>query len=51
MDCMDPPSGYRNDTTTGIAVGDEAETIYAVVNGTTTTTGVALTMVMRKRII
>ena len=31
---MDPPSGYRNDTTTGIAVGDEAETIYAVVNGT-----------------
>ena len=30
---MDPPSGYRNDTTTGIAVGDEAETIYAVVNG------------------
>lgn len=31
---MDPPSGYRNDTTTGIAVGDEAETIYAVMNGT-----------------
>ena len=30
---MDPPSGYRNDTTTGIAVGDEAETIYAVFNG------------------
>ena len=31
---MDPPSGYRNDTTTGIAVDDEAETIYAVFNGT-----------------
>lgn len=30
---MDPPSGYRNDTTTGIAVGDEAETMYAVFNG------------------
>ena len=31
---MDPPSGYRNDTTTGIAVGDAAETMYAVFNGT-----------------
>lgn len=31
---MDPPSGYRNDTTSGIAVGDEAETMYAVFNGT-----------------
>ena len=31
---MDPPSGYRNDNTTGIATGDEAETIYFVVNGT-----------------
>jgi len=30
---MDPPSGYRNDTTTGIAVGDEPETIYGVFNG------------------
>jgi non-reducing end alpha-L-arabinofuranosidase len=30
---MDPPSGYRNDTTSGIAVDDEAETIYAVFNG------------------
>jgi|EP00505_MAST-04D_sp_SCG-Rhode-Island_P003861 hypothetical protein len=30
---MEPPSGYRNDTATGIAVGDEAETIYAVFNG------------------
>jgi non-reducing end alpha-L-arabinofuranosidase len=30
---MDPPSGYRNDTTTGIAVGDEAATTYAVLNG------------------
>ena len=25
--------GYRNDTTTGIAVGDEAETLYMVVAG------------------
>jgi len=31
---MDPPSGYRNDSTTGIAVGDDPETIYAVFNGT-----------------
>ena len=30
---MDPPSGYRCDNTTGIAVGDEAETMYAVFNG------------------
>ena len=30
---MDPPSGYRNDTTNGVAVGDEAETMYAVLNG------------------
>ena len=30
---MDPPSGYRRDNTTGIAVHDEAETIYAVFNG------------------
>ena len=28
-----PPSGYRCDKTTGIAVGDEAQTVYAVVNG------------------
>ena len=48
---MDPPSGYRNDTTTGIAVGDEAETIYAVVNGTHYNDRAVLTMVMRKRII
>jgi hypothetical protein len=26
---MDPPSGYRCDNVTGIAVGDEAETMYA----------------------
>merc|ERR1712203_811048 len=31
---MDPPSGYRRDNTTGIATGDEAETMYAVFNGT-----------------
>ena len=30
---MDPPSGYRCDNTTDIAVGDEAETMYAVFNG------------------
>jgi hypothetical protein len=30
---MDPPSGYRCDNTTDIAVGDEAETMYAVLNG------------------
>jgi len=30
---MDPPSGYRCDNTTGIAVDDEAETMYAVFNG------------------
>lgn len=30
---MDPPSGYRNDTTSGIAIGDEAESMYAVFNG------------------
>jgi len=28
-----PPSGYRCDKTHGIAVGDEAQTVYAVVNG------------------
>eukprot|EP01048_Picozoa_sp_COSAG05_P013308 COSAG05_NODE_1405_length_4969_cov_12.779466_4_plen_178_part_00 len=30
---MDPPGGYRCDNTTGIATGDEAETMYAVFNG------------------
>ena len=30
---MDPPSGYRRDNTSGIAVHDEPETIYAVFNG------------------
>ena len=30
---MDPPSGYRRDNTTDIAVDDEAETMYAVFNG------------------
>jgi hypothetical protein len=30
---MDPPSGYRRDNTTDIATGDEAETMYAVFNG------------------
>ncbi len=30
---MDPPSGYRNDTTTMMATGDEAATTYAVFNG------------------
>ena len=30
---MDPPSGSRCDNTTDIAVGDEAETMYAVFNG------------------
>lgn len=30
---MDPPSGYRCDNTSGVAVGDEAETMYAVFNG------------------
>ena len=32
---MDPPSGYRNDTTSGgVAIDDEPETIYGVFNGT-----------------
>ena len=30
---MDPPSGYRRDNTTGIAVDDEPATMYAVFNG------------------
>ena len=30
---MDPPSGYRRDNTSGIAIHDEPETIYAVFNG------------------
>ena len=30
---MDPPSGYRRDNTTGIAINDEPETMYAVFNG------------------
>lgn len=30
---MDPPSGYRRDNTTGIAIHDEPETIYGIFNG------------------
>ena len=30
---MDPPSGYRRDNTTGIAIGDQAASYYAVMNG------------------
>lgn len=31
---MDPPSGYRNDSTHGMATGDAPQTMYAVLNGT-----------------
>ncbi len=43
---MDPPSGYRNDTGTGVARGDEAETIYAVLNGSVSFLGFCLVVVV-----